>query len=141
MTHESLVLKGAKCNSRLRHGWHCRAYLPRLWDRSNWLWVKTNGIPFWDRCTTHFRTCILVGIGMFTGGTIWVLTHGHLRLVWSKKGVLTARKTSLIWFLRESLGSFQTKRNWVSRFGIFWVHCQATKQVIPEHQQEKKLGV
>ena len=21
-----------------------------------WLWVKTNGIPFWGRCTTHFRT-------------------------------------------------------------------------------------
>ena len=21
---------------------------------SNWLWVKTNGIPFWGRCTTHF---------------------------------------------------------------------------------------
>ena len=20
------------------------------------LWVKTNGIPFWGRCTTHFRT-------------------------------------------------------------------------------------
>ena len=23
---------------------------------SIWLWVKTNGIPFWDRCTTHCRT-------------------------------------------------------------------------------------
>ena len=35
----------------------------------------------WDpilvgRCT-HFRTH-LVGIGMFTGGTIWILTHGHM---------------------------------------------------------------
>ena len=24
--------------------------------KAKWLWVKTNGIPFWDRCTTHFRT-------------------------------------------------------------------------------------
>ena len=32
--------------------------------------VKANGIPFWGRCTTHFRTS-----GMFTGGTIWILTH------------------------------------------------------------------
>ena len=29
-------------------------------------WVKTNGIPLWDRCTTHFRT-YLVGVGMLTG--------------------------------------------------------------------------
>ena len=28
--------------------------------------------------TTHFREPIFVGIGMFTGGTIWVLTHDHL---------------------------------------------------------------
>ena len=28
--------------------------------------VKTNGIPFWGRCTTHLEP-ILVGIGMFTG--------------------------------------------------------------------------
>ena len=42
-----------------------------------WLWVKTNGIPFWGRCTTHLKS-ILVGIGMFTGNTIWILTHGHV---------------------------------------------------------------
>ena len=30
--------------------------------------VKTNGIPFWGRCTTHLEP-ILVGMGMFTGGT------------------------------------------------------------------------
>ena len=49
-----------------------------------WPWLKTNGIPFWGfRCTTHFGTSgdlgyvnspailepILVGIGMFTGGS------------------------------------------------------------------------
>ena len=30
-------------------------------------------VPFWGRCTTH-----LVENGMFTGGTIWMLTHGHV---------------------------------------------------------------
>ena len=28
--------------------------------------------------TTHFLVFILVGIGMFTGGTIWLLTHGQM---------------------------------------------------------------
>ena len=28
--------------------------------------------------TTHFRTYFSGWIGMFTGGTIWVLTHGHM---------------------------------------------------------------
>ena len=37
-----------------------------------WLWV-----PCWGRCTTHFRT-YFSGIGMFTGGTIGILTHGHM---------------------------------------------------------------
>ena len=32
-----------------------------------WLWVKTNRIPFWGRCTTILEP-VLVGIGMFTGG-------------------------------------------------------------------------
>ena len=38
-------------------------------------------IPFWlvGECTTHFRL-YCVGIGMFTGGTIWILTHGHLAI-------------------------------------------------------------
>ena len=33
-------------------------------------------VPFWGRCTTHFRT-YFSGIGRFTGGTIWILTHGQ----------------------------------------------------------------
>ena len=33
-----------------------------------WLWVKTNGIPFWGRRAAHF-SLFLVGTGMFTGGT------------------------------------------------------------------------
>ena len=30
--------------------------LPYLQAPAIWRWVKTNGIPFWGRCTTHFRT-------------------------------------------------------------------------------------
>ena len=51
-----------------------------------WLWVKTNGIPFWGRCTTHFRTYFSGWIGMFTGGTVWILTHGHINQ-WLGAGV------------------------------------------------------
>ena len=40
--------------------------------------VKTVMGPFWARCTTHFRTYFSGWSGMFTGGTIWVLTHGHI---------------------------------------------------------------
>ena len=32
-----------------------------------WLWVETNGIPFWG--TPPILEPILVGIGMFTGGS------------------------------------------------------------------------
>ena len=39
---------------------------------------KTDGIPFWARCTTHFRTYFRGRIGMFTGDTIWLLTHGQI---------------------------------------------------------------
>ena len=42
-----------------------------------WLWVKTNGILIWGRCTTHFSRDFSGWIGMFTGGTIWILTHGY----------------------------------------------------------------
>ena len=44
----------------------------------NLLWVKTNGIPFWGRCTTQFGAYFSGWIGMLTGGTIWILTHGQL---------------------------------------------------------------
>ena len=35
-----------------------------------WLWVKTNGIPFWlvGECTTHFRLYFSGWIGLFTAG-------------------------------------------------------------------------
>ena len=38
-------------------------------------------VPFWGRCTTHFRTYFSGCIGMFLGGTIWILTHGLLHTV------------------------------------------------------------
>ena len=34
-------------------------------------------VPFWGRCTTHFSLCWW---GLFTGGTIWLLTRGHIDL-------------------------------------------------------------
>ena len=34
-------------------------------------------VPFWGRCTTHFRTYFGGWIGMFTGNTIWMLIHDH----------------------------------------------------------------
>ena len=43
-----------------------------------WLWVKTVLVPFWGRCTTHFRTYFSGWIGMFTGGQPGFWTHGHL---------------------------------------------------------------
>ena len=38
------------------------------------------GIPFWlvGEFSTHFRAYFSGWIGMFTGGTIWLLTHGPL---------------------------------------------------------------
>ena len=40
------------------------------------------GIPFWlvGEFTTHFRTYFGGWIGRFTGGTIWILTHGQVSL-------------------------------------------------------------
>ena len=43
-----------------------------------WLWVKTNGIPFWGIGAPLILEPVFVGIGMFTGGTIWILTHGKI---------------------------------------------------------------
>ena len=44
-----------------------------------WLWVKTNGVPFWGRCTTQFRTYLVVGLGpVHWGYGLWLLTHGPM---------------------------------------------------------------
>ena len=47
-------------------------------------------VSFWlvGEFTTHFRF-LFVGTGMFTGGTIWILSHGHMVLV-SKRPVRAA---------------------------------------------------
>ena len=37
----------------------------REWS-GKWLWVKTNGIPFRGRYTTHFRAAFLTGLRFFT---------------------------------------------------------------------------
>ena len=37
-------------------------------------------VPVWDRCTAHFSLFYLLGIGMFTGGTIWIWTHGPMSM-------------------------------------------------------------
>ena len=55
-----------------------------------WLWVKTNGIPFWGRCTTHFRTYFSV-IGMFTGGTGFDSRPGILLNMGPKPSCLCSR--------------------------------------------------
>ena len=39
--------------------------------------VKTSRIPFWDRCTTHFRT-YFSGDWDVHGGVTGILTHGHV---------------------------------------------------------------
>ena len=44
-------------------------------ERSNWPWVKTNGTILGLVNSPPSLEPILVGIGMFTGGTIWILTH------------------------------------------------------------------
>ena len=45
-----------------------------------WLWLsKSMGSHLGvGEFTTHFRTYLSGWIGMFTGGTIWILTHGHM---------------------------------------------------------------
>ena len=48
-----------------------------LYRINTWLWVKTNGIPFWAfRCTTHFRTYFSGDWDVHWGYRI--LTHGHI---------------------------------------------------------------
>ena len=53
------------------------AFLVRLYPAAIWHGSKPM-VPFWGRCTTHFRTYFSGWIGIFTGGTIWILTHGDL---------------------------------------------------------------
>ena len=71
-----------------------------------------------DRCEAHGFGCqnqwyhfgvgappilkpILVGIGMFTGGTIWILTHGHMET--TRPGVLAGFGSFGGWQRRPAL--------------------------------------
>ena len=47
-----------------------------------WLWVKTNGTILGS--APPILVYFSGWIGMFTGGTIWILTHGHLIRVFSE---------------------------------------------------------
>ena len=64
-----------RTDERLGDGWFARI--------SSWgdvaVVVKTHGIPFWlaGEFTPHVRTYFSGWIGMFTGGTIWLLTRGR----------------------------------------------------------------
>ena len=67
------------------HGMTIRLYIPARTGSSmasfrgaTWLWVKTNGTILVGGCTTHFRAYFSGWIGMFIGGTIWILTDGHI---------------------------------------------------------------
>ena len=56
--------------------------------------TRRHGIPFWlvGEFTTYFRTYFSDWIGMFTGCTIWILTHAKPapRIAWLS-GELEAR--------------------------------------------------
>ena len=62
---------------------------------------------------------ISVGIGMFTGGTIWVLTHGHL---WNlePRGFEDLLRDLAKWFEKELTGQahrLNTRSEEFPRFG------------------------
>ena len=64
-----------------------------------WLWLsKPFWIPFWLGLVNSPPIVgpILVGIGMFIGGTIWVLTHGNSEQKKNKK------RTKHLWFQRRT---------------------------------------
>ena len=53
--------------SQVRQTYHMKGQRP---------WFSTNGIPFWDRCTTHFSRDFSGGWDVHWG--YGVLTHGHI---------------------------------------------------------------
>ena len=71
----------------------CCATKLRSGEVAQWLKVPFDcggqnrfGIPFWGFSVNSppILEPILVGIGMFTGVTIWILAHGHLAWVWNQ---------------------------------------------------------
>ena len=53
-----------------------------------WLWVKTNGTILGQLNSPPILEPILVGIGMFTGGTIWILAMVYESRRCVKRGFL-----------------------------------------------------
>ena len=93
------------------------------------LWLsKPVGVLFWGfRCTTHFGASFSGWIGRFTGGTIWILTHGHIS-GWSLKG---SQKGS---HLIVVLGLWSIVFDTILRRGCDlekWVHSQGHKRRSP----------
>ena len=43
------------------------------------------GIPFWGPGAPLILELISVGVGMFTGGTIWILTHVQMAMNFSRE--------------------------------------------------------
>ena len=79
----NVVLLGAAPGHKQGAPHHAVVVVPRTsrgwthaeWLTLTWLWVKTDEIPFWGRCTSHFRTYfsgdwdIHCGYGLLTHGT------------------------------------------------------------------------
>ena len=51
--HDIRVSKG---NQREPNGDQADLRVPEFLEAPMWLWVKTNQIPLWGKCATHFRT-------------------------------------------------------------------------------------
>ena len=62
-------------------GKELHAFAPQTSCRASKIMIRGSKpmVPFWGRCTTHLFY-FSGWIGMFTGGTIWILTHGQMRV-------------------------------------------------------------
>ena len=88
-----------------------------------WLRVKTNGIPFWGRCTTHFRTYFSGDWDVHWG--YGILTHGRLGVV-SKSGF-----SKMPCFLLVSL-KYQLRRGSSNYFFRWRVACCFRFKTVPK---------
>ena len=127
---------GPKPRSRApRAGWAPRGPTSRRPGRGGqmWLWSKRFWIPFWKvGAIPPILEPILVGIGMFTGCTIWIWTHGHVlvsvcRNLWgdlfgfvcgevcllgNENAAAERMRTGRVGILREGHSSNSTKKDW-----------------------------
>ena len=90
-------------------------------------------VPFWGRCTTYFRTYFSGWIGIFTGGTIWLLTHGHVR-----------GRCSSAWPADPESSSPRRRRSWCARWSQDRMPRDgacASGSIADWIQESRKLGV